>query len=280
VVRLAGSQATEQPAQGTRSGGSQGRRCRRWAAASDLPPRERVPAARASGLRATCAWPGLPLSDDFTGEGHGSSFRWSAMGGLLIRRLAAMGNDGGRKQQDVDLEPRPCPAGSAISRKWSKRLRPQVPRAAWNPSMMSAQGPHLYDQDHNRPQVSLSTPPGLWPTGLRSTGRSAELAVWAGDTKQWQDSGGVTGVAAQRCGDVAPAVETQDADGHVAQAGHGARRGTGADPRGQSGDFGLRAPGASAVFRPADVPAVLRNATHGIIWTVSRSFGRRLQQWL
>jgi hypothetical protein len=28
-----------------------------------------------------------------------------------------------------------------------------------------------------------------------------------------------------------------------------------------------------AVFRPADVPATLRNATHGIIWTVSDSSG-------
>jgi hypothetical protein len=28
-----------------------------------------------------------------------------------------------------------------------------------------------------------------------------------------------------------------------------------------------------AVFRPADVPAVLRNATHGIIWTVSDASG-------
>ena len=28
-----------------------------------------------------------------------------------------------------------------------------------------------------------------------------------------------------------------------------------------------------AVFRPADVPAVLRNATHGAIWTVSDSSG-------
>jgi hypothetical protein len=35
----------------------------------------------------------------------------------------------------------------------------------------------------------------------------------AGDTKQWQHSGGVAGVAAQRGGDVAVAVETQDADG-------------------------------------------------------------------
>src|SRR4029453_19346973 len=31
------------------------------------------------------------------------------------------------------------------------------------------------------------------------------------------------GVAAQRCGDVASAVETQDGDGEVAQAGHGPR---------------------------------------------------------
>jgi hypothetical protein len=29
----------------------------------------------------------------------------------------------------------------------------------------------------------------------------------------------------------------------------------------------------TAVFRPADVPAVLRNATHGIIWTVSDASG-------
>jgi|SRR5512133_2156677 hypothetical protein len=28
-----------------------------------------------------------------------------------------------------------------------------------------------------------------------------------------------------------------------------------------------------AVFRPSDVPAVLRNATHGIIWTVSDASG-------
>ena len=29
----------------------------------------------------------------------------------------------------------------------------------------------------------------------------------------------------------------------------------------------------AAVFRPADVPATLRNATHGIIWTVSDASG-------
>jgi len=36
---------------------------------------------------------------------------------------------------------------------------------------------------------------------------------WAGDAEQGQDSGGVAGVAAQRCGDAVLAVETQDADG-------------------------------------------------------------------
>jgi hypothetical protein len=38
---------------------------------------------------------------------------------------------------------------------------------------------------------------------------------WACDAKQWQDSGGVAGVAAQRFGDVAVAVGVQDADGEV-----------------------------------------------------------------
>ena len=28
---------------------------------------------------------------------------------------------------------------------------------------------------------------------------------------------------------------------------------------------------ADAVLRPSDVPAVLRNATHGVIWTISNS---------
>jgi len=30
---------------------------------------------------------------------------------------------------------------------------------------------------------------------------------------------------------------------------------------------------ADAVLRPSDVPAVLRNATHGVIWTISNSSG-------
>jgi len=41
---------------------------------------------------------------------------------------------------------------------------------------------------------------------------------WAGDAEEWRDSGGVAGVAAQRCGDVAAAVEAQDADGEVADS--------------------------------------------------------------
>jgi hypothetical protein len=36
---------------------------------------------------------------------------------------------------------------------------------------------------------------------------------WAGAAEQWQDSGGVAGVAARRGGEVVPAVEAQDADG-------------------------------------------------------------------
>jgi len=51
----------------------------------------------------------------------------------------------------------------------------------------------------------------------------------ADDAKEWQDSGGVAGVAAQRSGDVAVAVGAQDADGEVAQAGHGAGGGAGTD---------------------------------------------------
>ena len=41
-----------------------------------------------------------------------------------------------------------------------------------------------------------------------------------GDAEEWQDSGGVAGVAPQRGGDVAMALPPQDADGEVAQAGH------------------------------------------------------------
>src|SRR6266487_5814827 len=58
----------------------------------------------------------------------------------------------------------------------------------------------------------------------------------AGDAKQWQDSGGVAGVAAQRLGDVAVAAGAQDADGEVAQAGHGPGCVAGADLGGVLGE--------------------------------------------
>src|SRR5213078_2369284 len=44
---------------------------------------------------------------------------------------------------------------------------------------------------------------------------------WACDAQECEGPGGVAGVAAQRRGDVAVAVGAQDADGEVAQAGHG-----------------------------------------------------------
>ncbi len=58
----------------------------------------------------------------------------------------------------------------------------------------------------------------------------------AGDAKEWQDSGSVAGVASQRGGDVAVAASAQDADGQVAQAGHGPRCGAGADLAGVLGE--------------------------------------------
>jgi hypothetical protein len=60
----------------------------------------------------------------------------------------------------------------------------------------------------------LGVLPGPWQ-------RAGVSASWASDAQQWQDSGGVAGVAAQRGGDVAVTVPPQDADGEVAQAGHG-----------------------------------------------------------
>src|SRR5829696_3176175 len=49
------------------------------------------------------------------------------------------------------------------------------------------------------------------------------------DAEEGEGAGGVTGVVAQGGGDVASAVEAQDRDGEVAQAGHGPRGGAGAD---------------------------------------------------
>jgi hypothetical protein len=48
--------------------------------------------------------------------------------------------------------------------------------------------------------------------------------------------GGVAGVAARRSGDVVAAVETQDADGEVAQASHGPGSVAGADLGGVLGE--------------------------------------------
>ncbi len=59
------------------------------------------------------------------------------------------------------------------------------------------------------------------------------------DAEEWQDSGGVAGVAAQRGGDVAVAVGPEDADGEVAQAGHGSGGGAGADLGGVLGEGGV-----------------------------------------
>jgi hypothetical protein len=42
---------------------------------------------------------------------------------------------------------------------------------------------------------------------------------WACDAEEWQDAGGVAGVAAPRGGDVAVTVAPQDGDREVAQAG-------------------------------------------------------------
>src|SRR4029450_3609484 len=59
------------------------------------------------------------------------------------------------------------------------------------------------------------------------------------DAEEWQDSGGVAGIAAQRGGDVAVTVGAQDADGEIAQAGHGAGGGAGSDLGGVLGEGGV-----------------------------------------
>ena len=59
------------------------------------------------------------------------------------------------------------------------------------------------------------------------------------DAEEWQDAGGVAGVVAQRGGEVAVAAEAQDADGQVAQAGHGPGGVAGADLAGVLGEGGV-----------------------------------------
>jgi len=48
---------------------------------------------------------------------------------------------------------------------------------------------------------------------IRASATCGVSGSWACDAKQWQDSGGVAGIAAQRGGDVAMAAGVQDADG-------------------------------------------------------------------
>ena len=59
------------------------------------------------------------------------------------------------------------------------------------------------------------------------------------DAEQCQEVGGVAGLAARRSGDGVAAVETQDADGEVAQAGHGPGSVAGADLVGVLGEGGV-----------------------------------------
>jgi|SRR5215211_7807724 len=56
------------------------------------------------------------------------------------------------------------------------------------------------------------------------------------DAEQCQEVGGVAGLAARRSGDGVAAVETQDADSEVAQAGHGPGSVAGADLVGVLGE--------------------------------------------
>jgi hypothetical protein len=60
-----------------------------------------------------------------------------------------------------------------------------------------------------------------------------------GDAEEGEGSGGVAGVAAQRCGDEAVAAQAQDADGEVAEAGHGPGGVAGADLGGILGEGGV-----------------------------------------
>src|SRR6266508_432216 len=77
---------------------------------------------------------------------------------------------------------------------------------------------------------------GDWPGPRQSAGLAGSRAC---DAEEWQDSGGVAGVAAQRGGDVAVAVGVEDADGEVAQAGHGVWGVAGADLGGVLGEGGV-----------------------------------------
>src|SRR6266545_2952741 len=97
---------------------------------------------------------------------------------------------------------------------------------------IAAQTVHGYPTQHASDQINQVVEPGP----RQSAGLAGSRAC---DAEEWQDSGGVAGVAAQRGGDVAVAVGPEDADGEVAQAGHGSGGGAGADLGGVLGEGGV-----------------------------------------
>jgi hypothetical protein len=56
------------------------------------------------------------------------------------------------------------------------------------------------------------TLPRPLPPFPRASASAGVSGSWAGEAEEWQDSGGVAGVAAQGGGDIAVAMEAQDAD--------------------------------------------------------------------
>jgi hypothetical protein len=72
--------------------------------------------------------------------------------------------------------------------------------------------------------INSSPRPASWHPRRSGSARSGNDWFLSCDAEEWQDSSGVTGVAAQPAAEVAAAAGVQDADGQVAQAGHGPRR--------------------------------------------------------
>jgi hypothetical protein len=107
-----------------------------------------------------------------------------------------------------------------------------------------------------QPKYQHDGDPHLRPQNL---GEAPEcLGSWARDAEEGQGSGGVAGVAAQGGGDVASAVEAQDRDGEVAQAGHGPGGGVGADLGGVLGVGGV-----ADVVQRLDAPSVRGGSRRG-----------------
>ena len=68
---------------------------------------------------------------------------------------------------------------------------------------------------------ATATPwPALLVVPRRASAKCGNVGSWGCDAEEDEGSGGVAGVVTQGGGDVAVAVETQDADGEVAQARH------------------------------------------------------------